>query len=137
MNNRDILALDTQFQAYVYNFQFACQAQGLPILIYCTRRSFEDQDQLYALGRTAKGHIVTNAKAGQSAHNYGLAFDGAPCIGGKPLFAEPLDGPHWQKYGSIGKSCGMEWGGDFKSFAEGPHFQMPNWKQVAGQSNPT
>lgn len=38
-------------------------------------RSGARQDQLYAQGRTRPGEIVTNAKAGQSAHNYGLAVD--------------------------------------------------------------
>lgn len=32
-------------------------------------RSNEEQDALYAQGRTAPGKIVTNAKAGESEHN--------------------------------------------------------------------
>ena len=38
-------------------------------------RTFKEQDELYAQGRTKKGKIVTNSKAGQSYHNYGLAVD--------------------------------------------------------------
>lgn len=38
-------------------------------------RSFAEQNKLYAQGRTAPGKIVTNAKGGQSNHNYGLAID--------------------------------------------------------------
>lgn len=133
MSSRDLLALDTRFQAYVYHFQTMCLAQGLNVLIYCTRRSFEEQNELYALGRTAPGHIVTNAKGGESAHNYGLAFDGAPTVGGKPLWDEPLAGPHWKHYGSLAKTAGMEWGGDWKgSLIEGPHIQMADWKSLAG-----
>lgn len=38
-------------------------------------RTFAEQDALYAQGRTKKGAKVTNAKGGQSYHNYGLAVD--------------------------------------------------------------
>lgn len=38
-------------------------------------RSFKRSDQLYARGRTTPGPIVTNAKGGESIHNYRFAFD--------------------------------------------------------------
>jgi peptidoglycan L-alanyl-D-glutamate endopeptidase CwlK len=117
----------------VDSFIAACAAQSLDILIYCTYRSNADQDVLYAQGRTAPGHIVTNARAGQSAHNYRLAFDGCPLLSGKPMWNEPLIGPHWNQYGKIAQDCGMEWGGAWHgTLVEGPHIQMANWKQVAG-----
>jgi peptidoglycan L-alanyl-D-glutamate endopeptidase CwlK len=50
----------------------------IPPLIYCGRRTMEEQTALYSLGRSAPGRIVTKAKAGESYHNYGLAFDWAP-----------------------------------------------------------
>ena len=50
-------------------------AQGL--------RTFAEQDALYAQGRTKPGAKVTNAKGGQSIHNYGLAVDIYPVINGK------------------------------------------------------
>ena len=34
-----------------------------------------EKEALYAKGRTKKGSKATNAKGGQSIHNYGLAFD--------------------------------------------------------------
>jgi len=136
MSSRDLLALDNKFQPLVYQFLDMCKAQKLEVLIYCTRRTFAEQDDLYAQGRTVPGHVVTNARAGQSAHNYGLAFDGAPTIGGKILWAEPLTGEHWLQYGRIGKMCGMEWGADWVGFREGPHLQMANWKQIAGLVQP-
>src|ERR1043165_556102 len=45
-----------------------------------TLRTFEEQNALYAQGRTKPGQIVTNAKGGQSYHNYGLAIDFALLI---------------------------------------------------------
>ena len=38
-------------------------------------RTFAEQDGLYAQGRTKPGKKVTNAKGGQSIHNYGFAVD--------------------------------------------------------------
>ena len=46
-------------------------------------RTFKEQDDLYAIGRTKTGKKVTNAKAGQSIHNYGLAVDICLLIDGK------------------------------------------------------
>ena len=40
-----------------------------------TLRTFKEQDDLYSQGRTRPGKIVTNAKGGDSYHNYGLAID--------------------------------------------------------------
>lgn len=38
-------------------------------------RTFKEQDDIYAQGRTRPGKVVTKAKGGQSFHNYGLAID--------------------------------------------------------------
>ena len=38
-------------------------------------RTIAEQDALYAKGRTTPGKKVTNAKGGQSVHNYGFAVD--------------------------------------------------------------
>jgi peptidoglycan L-alanyl-D-glutamate endopeptidase CwlK len=90
-------------------------------LITCTYRSPAEQDALYAQGRTAPGPVVTNAKAGQSMHQYRLAYDCVPIVNGKALW----DGanPIWAKVGELGKAQGLEWGNDWPSFRECPHFQ--------------
>jgi len=51
------------------------EALDINVVITDSYRSFNVQDSLYELGRTKKGLKVTNAKGGQSFHNYGLAFD--------------------------------------------------------------
>jgi peptidoglycan L-alanyl-D-glutamate endopeptidase CwlK len=132
MSSRSLDDLDSRFRPFVDTFISACATQNLDILIYCTYRSNEEQDILYAQGRTTPGGIITNARAGQSAHNYRLAFDGCPMLGGKPLWDEHLTGPHWSQYGQIAVASGMEWGGNWQGFVEGPHCQMANWKQIAG-----
>ncbi len=39
-------------------------------------RSFDEQTALYLQGRQTSGQIVTQARAGYSAHNFGVAIDG-------------------------------------------------------------
>jgi peptidoglycan L-alanyl-D-glutamate endopeptidase CwlK len=51
------------------------QRRGYPIKTYSGLRTFAQQDLLYAKGRTSPGWRVTNAKGGQSSHNYGIGID--------------------------------------------------------------
>jgi peptidoglycan L-alanyl-D-glutamate endopeptidase CwlK len=99
-----------------------------------TLRTFKEQDDLYALGRTKPGKIVTNAKGGQSYHNYGLAFDIVLLVdkdkNGTFESASwetnvDFDGDgksDWKEIVVIAKQYGWEWGGDWK-FTDMPHFQ--------------
>jgi D-alanyl-D-alanine carboxypeptidase len=86
-------------------------------------RTFAEQDQLYAQGRTKPGHIVTDAKGGLSNHNYGLAVDLCPFINGKPNWtAAPSV---WFAIGSEATKRSLEWGGNWKKFIDKPHVQLP------------
>jgi peptidoglycan L-alanyl-D-glutamate endopeptidase CwlK len=99
-----------------------------------TFRTFAEQDALYAQGRNKPGRIVTNAKGGQSYHNYGLAIDIALLIdkdgNGTHETASwdiktdfDKDGKSdWQEIVAIFKRYGWSWGGDWK-FLDTPHFQ--------------
>jgi len=99
------------------------QVDGIEILVTSTLRTFEEQAELFAIGRTKPGDIVTNAKAGESWHNFGLAFDVVPLVNGKAIW----DSPFWNRIGELGKQVGLFWGGDFKSFKDKPHFEFhPN-----------
>ena len=49
--------------------------KGVRLRLSYTFRTYEEQDVLYAQGRTKPGKKVTNAKGGQSIHNFGLALD--------------------------------------------------------------
>ena len=93
---------------------------GLKLRITSAKRSYAEQDKLYAQGRTTNGEIVTNAKAGYSAHNFGTAFDVVPMIDGDTDW----DTKEWDKIGLIGKSLGFTWGGDWNSIIDKPHFEM-------------
>lgn len=92
---------------------------GHPIRLVEGFRSNERQNTLYAQGRTTPGQIVTNAKAGESLHNYGVAVDFVFRKEGYNA-SEEL----WETLGLVGKSQGFEWGGDWKKFKDRPHFEL-------------
>lgn len=98
--------------------------EGVEILITSTLRDNESQAALYAQGRTKPGKIVTNARAGQSFHNYGVAFDIVPVRNGKLVWGnQGDDGVLWAQIGAIGESVGLEWAANWSGFPELAHFQ--------------
>lgn len=98
--------------------------KGITIKIISGTRTYTEQEILYRQGRTTPGPKVTNAPAGYSNHNFGVAFDVGIFLGGKYL----EDSPMYQTVGHLGKSLGLEWGGDWLHFLDEPHFQLrPEW----------
>lgn len=97
--------------------------QNIQIEVVQGLRTYAEQDALYAQGRTLPGQRVTNAKGGQSNHNFGLAVDVCPFINGQPDW----HAPHaiWEAIGAAGKAEGLEWGGDWHSIIDLPHLQLP------------
>lgn len=99
-----------------------------------TLRSFKEQDELYAIGRTTPGKIVTNAKGGQSYHNFGLAldivllkdtdkngtFDTASWESNVDFDGDGK--ADWLEIVEIFKKNGWDWGGEWR-FNDPPHFQ--------------
>lgn len=101
-----------------------CRDAGIDILVTSTFRDAESQSALYAQGRTTPGKIVTNARGGQSWHNWRCAYDVVPLRNGKPVWGTTgEDLKLWKRVGEIGKACGLEWGGDWKQLRDLPHFQ--------------
>jgi len=98
-----------------------CAGTGLALLVTQGLRSWEEQDALYAQGRTKPGRIVTHARGGQSYHNFGLAFDVVVLDSMGKAEWDPAH-PGWQTAGQIGKALGLEWGGDWTK-KDLPHFQ--------------
>jgi len=95
-------------------------SEGIDIIITSTYRDFESQNALYAQGRTTKGSVVTNAKGGDSFHNYRMAFDVVPIVNGKAIWN---DSNLWKRIGIAGKLNGLEWAGDWVKFKEMAHMQ--------------
>jgi peptidoglycan L-alanyl-D-glutamate endopeptidase CwlK len=111
------------------NEKFRARYPNLPQpFTTCTYRNDEEQTKLYAIGRTEVGKIVTNAKAGESAHNRlpSMAFDIAfITLDNRLDWSAHL----FAKYAEIAKeiSSEVEWGGDWR-FKDFPHFELKNWK---------
>lgn len=108
ISSRNIADLLPIVAAKASAFISACKAQGIDIIITSTYRDNESQSALYNQGRTVPGAKVTNAKAGQSFHNYRCAFDFAPIVNGKIPWS---DGPLFTRCGQIAESVGLEWAG--------------------------
>jgi RHS repeat-associated protein len=92
-------------------------------------RTYGEQNDLYAKGRTAPGKVVTHARGGQSNHNFGLAMDIAIYENGTYL----NKGSEWQYslMGRVGKTqIGLEWGGDWK----GKKFDPAHHQNMQGYS---
>lgn len=99
-------------------------AAGITIKIISGLRTYAEQDALYAQGRTAPGLRVTNARGGHSNHNFGIAFDVGVFEGNKYL----PDSPKYKTVGVLGADLGLEWGGNWKTLVDQPHFQLrPQW----------
>ena len=103
-------------------------------------RTFAEQDALYQQGRTTAGKKVTNAKAGQSVHNYGFAVDICLIIDGKVASWETTKDwdndkiADWYECVKIFAKHGWEWGGNWKTFKDLPHFDKRNfnsWKKLS------
>jgi LysM repeat protein len=107
-----------------------CAQAGVAVLITQGLRTWQEQDDLYAQGRSKPGKIVTNAKGGQSWHNFGLAFD-IVVLDSVGKAEWDTAHPGWKQAAAIGKSLGLEWGGDWKSFKDLPHFQLVNGLTLA------
>ena len=100
-------------------------------------RTFTEQDALYAQGRTKPGKKVTNAKGGQSVHNYGFACDIALIIKDKEVSwdtKKDWDGDKvadWDECVKVFAKYGWSWGGNWTSFKDMPHFDKigySNWR---------
>ena len=139
--SRNIADLHPTLQPICQEFLRRAAEKDFGVLITCTYRSKDEQDRLYSLGRTAVSHVgvtpsrplgrtVTNAKGGQSAHNFELngkpaskAFDFVPMVGGKPIWDEK--NLLWFKLGKIGTDLGLNWyGSPGSKFKEFPHMQL-------------
>ena len=113
-------------------------------------RTIDEQNALYAQGRTKPGNIVTNAKGGSSYHNYGLAIDfvlmydkdnngSFEALSWDINYDFDKDGKKdWMEVVNEFKNNGWEWGGDWHSIIDNPHLQKVfgyNWRKLLEKYN--
>jgi len=104
----------------------ALEAKGHVYYAISGHRDVAHQNELYAKGRTTRGPRVTNARGGQSYHNFGLAIDFCYDINAsKPGLQPSWVASDYDMLGVFAQMQGLEWGGDFKSFKDLPHVQWP------------
>lgn len=105
-------------------------------------RTIQEQDELYAIGRTKPGKKVTNAKGGQSVHNYGFAVNICLIIDGKEASwdtKKDWDGDNvadWDECVQVFAAYGWSWGGSWATFKDMPHFEKigyNNWRVLSGR----
>ena len=129
-SERTIATLLSEVQPLARSLIQAAAGIGIAIKIISGTRTYDEQNALYEQGRSRPGRIVTNARGGYSNHNFGIAFDigvfeGARYIG---------ESPAYKAVGALGIQLGLEWGGNWKTIQDEPHFQLrPAWARGASE----
>ena len=135
------MLIPTQRKAreFMKNISQANVSQGLSVRIISGTRTFDEQDELFAQGRTKSGNRVTNARGGFSNHNFGIAWDVGifnekgeyidDLIDEGRMTSKAVDA-EYKKVGAYGKSLGLFWGGDWTK-PDYPHFQMRDNNELA------
>ena len=126
MPSRKIEDLVPAMQEKARAFAAEMASAGVPFIFTCTRRTAEEQAELYARGRTKPGPKVTWTL--KSRHIDGEAFDIVICKAGVPEWDVKVDVdedgiPDYTEAGQIGESIGLVWGGRWRT-PDFPHFQL-------------
>jgi peptidoglycan L-alanyl-D-glutamate endopeptidase CwlK len=131
--SRDKSLLCPAFVSCLELFEHRLAYEGLHFFLFMGLRDWDTQDELYAQGRTKPGSIVTNARGGDSWHNYGLAadyvLDSMPQKPGLQWSWDTKadlnsDGVNdWKQMADIATDNGLEPGYYWKRFPDLPHVQ--------------
>lgn len=146
MSRNRMVGVHPILQAWTLKIVEAAAYHNLYFAAFMGLRTWELQDALYSQGReqldvvnarrslaglgpiTAEENkkIVTNARGGDSWHNYGLAVDlvedgDAQQAGVQWSWSKNLD---YLSLGKVVQTTRLEWGGLWKSIKDYPHIQM-------------
>jgi peptidoglycan L-alanyl-D-glutamate endopeptidase CwlK len=128
---QNIMTLQLPAQEKARQLMSGLQKSGMGAIsarVISGTRTYAEQAEIYALGRIKPGRIVTKAAPGHSNHNFGIAWDIGLFQDGDYL----EESPGYKAAGQIGKGLGLEWGGDWSSFIDLPHYQLPTRFDMAG-----
>lgn len=101
-------------------------SRGVYFMATCGLRTYDEQNAIYAKGRTAPGGVVTNARGGQSLHNFGIAIDFARDANyGNPGLKPDYNDDHYAILAEEAEKIGLESGLNWKSIKDAPHIQLP------------
>jgi peptidoglycan LD-endopeptidase CwlK len=154
---RDRNKLLPQVKVKLEELEALAEQANIHFIVTQTLRSNEEQIAYYAQGRQSleevnelrkiaklppiaddeNRHVITRAKTvWDSYHAYGRAFDVAVISSeGKINWSESIDWDSdgisdWIELGKLGESIGLEWGGNFSSLRDLPHFQFREGKSI-------
>lgn len=111
--------LEPAFRLKLFDVIAACNARGYRYVATHGYRTYGEQMELWTQGRTKKGPVVTNARGGESAHNFGLAVDFVRDLNASTPAVEPGWEP--EHYGVLideAEKAGLHSGRGYKDF---PH----------------
>ncbi|TGB04672.1 D-alanyl-D-alanine carboxypeptidase family protein [Halobacillus salinus] len=135
---RNMKAVHPAVKDKIHLLLIKCYRDGINVQISSGYRSNTEQQRIYNQGRTTAGSVVTNAKPGQSVHNYGLAVD---------YFLTNWDGTDatwtvnkdWRSVAEFGKALRFNWGGDWKNFRDYAHLELTDglsWRDLKAGRRP-
>jgi peptidoglycan L-alanyl-D-glutamate endopeptidase CwlK len=124
-----IATLLPKAQVLARKFMNAAANAPFQVKLLSGTRTYAEQDALFA-----QRPKVTNARGGQSNHNFGIAWDVGIFVNGK--YYEGKTAAEDKAYADLaalikGALQGLEWGGDWKTFQDDPHYQLATGKTVS------
>ncbi len=118
---KHILSLHLKAQEAARIFMRKMRKARIQARIISGTRTYEEQNKLFRQGRYGNpGKRVTNARGGQSNHNFAIAWDIGIFSGGKYITKA---GPY-KRAADIGLSEDLIWGGNWRRFRDVPHYQL-------------
>lgn len=125
-NSIRTLLPDTQRAARAFLTSAKTSFPDYEVRIISGTRTYAEQDQLFKKGRFGNpGPKVTNARGGQSNHNFGIAWDVGIFDGGKYLTGDNAkESKIYKQLASAVLTNALEWGGNWKSIVDMPHYQL-------------
>lgn len=131
-SERNLSTLQPKAQPAARAFRHRLRNAAIDARILSGTRTYAEQEALFRKGRFGNQEKrVTNARGGQSNHNFGIAWD----IG---IFEEGTYVKRVAPYKAAAEKAlvagldpALEWGGHWESFPDPPHFQLAVGQPVA------
>jgi peptidoglycan L-alanyl-D-glutamate endopeptidase CwlK len=133
-SEQNIASLHIKAQELARQFMLKATTGSMIVRIISGNRTYEEQNKLFAQGRFGNPPpIVTKARGGQSNHNFAIAWDiGVFTKEGKYLPGNnKAEEKEYDKIFDLVKDLPIEWGGNWKSIVDRPHYQVPTGKPVS------
>lgn len=108
-------------RVFVLQVTTRAAAEGIGLTLLSGKRSCDEQNRLYAQGRTTPGPVVTGARGCRSWHVQGCAVDFKPT---------PATDATYRRVGAIAKALGGIWGGDFPNLYDPGHIEFRDGKTI-------